>query len=36
MVGDMMRAVAPMLASLTRNEAVKLFAQAQAAAMGGE
>jgi uncharacterized protein len=36
MVGDMMRAVAPMLASLTRNEAVKLVTQAQAAAMGAD
>jgi short-subunit dehydrogenase len=36
MVGDMMRAVAPMLASLTRNEAVKLLTQAQAAAMGAD
>jgi short-subunit dehydrogenase len=36
MVGEMMRAVAPMLASLSRNEAVKLFAQAQAAAMGSD
>jgi short-subunit dehydrogenase len=34
MVGEMMRNVAPMLASLTRNEAVQLMAQAQAAAMG--
>ena len=36
MAGDMMRAAAPMLASLTRNEAVNLMAQAQAAAMGGD
>jgi uncharacterized protein len=36
MVGEMMRAVAPMLASLSRNEAVTLFAQAQAAAMGSD
>jgi uncharacterized protein len=36
MVGEMMRAVAPMLASLTRNEAVKLVTQAQAAAMGAD
>jgi hypothetical protein len=36
MVGEMMRAAAPMLASLSRNEAVKLMAQAQAAAMGGD
>jgi short-subunit dehydrogenase len=36
MAGDMMRAVAPMLASLTRNEAVKLVTQAQAAAMGAD
>ena len=36
LVGDMMRAVAPMLASLTRNEAVKLVTQAQAAAMGAD
>jgi short-subunit dehydrogenase len=35
MAGDMMRAAAPMLASLTRNEAVNLMTQAQAAAMGG-
>jgi uncharacterized protein len=34
MVGDMMRAAAQMLASLTRNQAVELFAQAAAAAMG--
>jgi hypothetical protein len=33
-VGDMMRAAAQMLASLTRNQAVELFAQAAAAAMG--
>ena len=36
MVGEMMRAAVPMLASLSRNEAVKLMAQAQAAAMGGD
>ena len=36
MVGEMMRASAPMLASLSRNEAVKLMTQAQAAAMGGD
>jgi uncharacterized protein len=36
MVGEMMRAVVPMLASLSRNEAVTLFAQAQAAAMGSD
>ena len=36
MVGDMMRAVVPMLASLTRNEAVNLLTQAQAAAMGAD
>jgi len=35
MVGDMMRAAWQMLASLTRNEAVKLVTQAQAAVMGG-
>jgi uncharacterized protein len=35
MAGDMMRSVAPMLASLTRNEAVNLVTQAQAAVMGG-
>src|SRR3984957_15749344 len=34
MVGEMMRAVVPILASLSRNEAVKLMTQAQAAAMG--
>ncbi|KKC05200.1 SDR family NAD(P)-dependent oxidoreductase [Mycobacterium nebraskense] len=34
MVGDMMRAAEQMLASLTRNQAVELFAQAAAAAMG--
>ena len=34
MVGDMMRAAEQMLASLTRNQAVALFAQAAAAAMG--
>jgi hypothetical protein len=32
----MMRAVAPMLASLTRNEAVNLVTQAQASVMGGD
>jgi len=36
MVGEMMRAAAPILASLTRNEAVKLMTQAQAAAMGSD
>jgi uncharacterized protein len=36
MVGEMMRAAAPMLASLSRNEAVKLMTQAQAAAMGSD
>jgi uncharacterized protein len=36
MVGEMMRAVAPMLASLSRNEAVRLMTQAQAAAMGSD
>jgi uncharacterized protein len=36
MVGDMMRAASQMLASLTRNEAVKLVTQAQAAVMGGD
>jgi uncharacterized protein len=35
MAGDMMRSVAPILASLTRNEAVNLVTQAQAAVMGG-
>jgi len=35
MAGDMMRAVAPMLASLTRNEAVNLVTQAQTSVMGG-
>lgn len=34
MVGDTMRAAAHMLASLPRNQAVELFAQAAAAAMG--
>ncbi len=34
MVGDMMRAAAQTLVSLTRNQAVELFAQAAAAAMG--
>src|SRR6201994_4455561 len=36
MVGAMMRAVVPMLASLSRNEAVRLMTQAQAAAMGSD
>ncbi|MGA8332677.1 MAG: short-chain dehydrogenase, partial [Mycobacterium sp.] len=36
MVGEMMRNVAPILASLTRNEAVNLLTQAQAAAMGAD
>jgi short-subunit dehydrogenase len=36
MVGEMMRAASQMLASLTRNDAVKLVTQAQAAVMGGE
>src|ERR1700759_5228388 len=36
MVGEMMRAVVPMLASLSRNEAVRLMTQAQAAAMGSD
>ena len=36
LVGEMMRAAAPMLASLSRNEAVKLMTQAQAAAMGSD
>ncbi|HXO11724.1 MAG TPA: SDR family NAD(P)-dependent oxidoreductase, partial [Mycobacterium sp.] len=36
MVGEMMRAVVPILASLSRNEAVKLMTQAQAAAMGSD
>jgi short-subunit dehydrogenase len=36
MVGEMMRAAAPMLASLSRNEAVTLMTQAQAAAMGSD
>jgi short-subunit dehydrogenase len=35
MVGDMMRGASQMLASLTRNDAVKLVTQAQAAVMGG-
>ena len=35
LAGDMMRSVAPILASLTRNEAVNLVTQAQAAVMGG-
>jgi hypothetical protein len=34
MVGQDMRGAAQMLASLTRNQAVKLFTQAAAAAMG--
>lgn len=34
MVGDMMRTAAQMLASLSRKQAVELFAQASAAAMG--
>jgi len=36
MVGDMMRAAVQMLASLTRNEAVKLVTQAQAAVLGSD
>jgi short-subunit dehydrogenase len=36
MVGEMMRSVAPILASLSRNEAVNLITQAQAAAMGAD
>ncbi|MDT5251328.1 MAG: hypothetical protein QOH07_263 [Mycobacterium sp.] len=36
MAGDMMRAAAPMLGSLSRNEAVNLIAQASAAAMGSD
>jgi uncharacterized protein len=36
MVGEMMRNVAPMLASLSRNEVVNLMTQAQAAAMGAD
>jgi hypothetical protein len=32
----MMRSVAPILASLSRNEAVNLLTQAQAAAMGAD
>jgi uncharacterized protein len=36
MVGEMMRAAAPMLASVTRNEAVNLIIQASAAAMGSD
>ena len=36
MVGDMMRAAVQMLSSVTRNEAVKLHDQAQAAAMGSD
>jgi uncharacterized protein len=36
MAGEMMRNVAPMLASLTRNEAVNLIAQASAAVMGSD
>jgi uncharacterized protein len=35
MVGEMMQAASQMLASLTRNEAVKLVTEAQAAVMGG-
>jgi hypothetical protein len=35
MVGDMMRAASQMLASVTRNEAVNVMIQAQAAVMGG-
>jgi len=35
LAGDMMRSVAPMLASLTRNEAVNLVTQAQTSVMGG-
>jgi short-subunit dehydrogenase len=35
MVGENMRAAAQMLGSMTRNQAVQLFAQASAAAMGG-
>jgi short-subunit dehydrogenase len=34
MVGDMMRAAYPMLASVSRNEAVNLMIQASAAVMG--
>ena len=34
MAGDMMRAAEQMLATLTRNQAVQMFAQAQAATMG--
>ncbi len=36
MVGEMMRAASQMLASLTRNDAVRLVTQAQAAVMGGD
>jgi len=36
MAGDMMRLAAQMLGSLTRNEAVNLVTQAQAAVMGGD
>lgn len=36
MVGDMMRAAAQMLGSMTRNEAVNLMIQASAAVMGGD
>jgi uncharacterized protein len=36
MVGEMMRAAAPMLASLSRNKTVELMTQAQAAAMGSD
>ena len=34
MAGDMMRAAEQFMAALTRNQAVEVFAQAQAAAMG--
>jgi uncharacterized protein len=36
MAGDMMRLAAQMLGSLTRNEAVNLVTQAQAAVLGGD
>ena len=36
MVGDQMRAAAQMLSAVTRNEAVRLLAQAVAGAMGGD
>ena len=36
MAGDMMKAAAQMLGSLSRNEAVTLIAQASAAAMGSD